>query len=81
MEKMKISIIRTIKKTYKIQVFSQNGVLLNGIQNDKNEIQKNKQHPQVHSIISCSGSIVFTLLKWGKTSSITSLLLLQTSSD
>ena len=47
---------------------------------DKMENIKN-HHPRAHFIIISNGSLVFTLWKWGATSSTTSLLLIRTSSN
>ena len=38
-------------------------------------------HPRAHFININDGSLVFTLWKWGETSSTTSLLLIRTSSN
>ena len=47
---------------------------------DKMKNIKN-HHPGGHFIIISKGSLVFTLWKWGETSSNTSLLLIRTSSN
>ena len=41
----------------------------------------NNHHPRAHFIINNNSSLVFTLWKWGETSSTTSLLLIRTSSN
>ena len=47
---------------------------------DNMENKKN-HHPQAHFIIFSNDSLVFTLWKWGETSSTTSFLLIRTSSN
>ena len=47
----------------------------------KNMENINNHHPRVHFINNNTGSLVFTIWKWGETSTTNSLLLSRTSSN